>query len=193
VADEDGRGARDDQDIADVARVLSGDTAAYSGIVQRWQERIVNLAWRFCRDRALAEDLAQEAFLKAYRGLRQFRQDSRFSTWLTSIALNTFRTALKNRRPLVFDLVWDVPVPANQLGLLQGQERATAIRELVLTLPARYREPLVLFYFEEMNLGATARILALPECTLKARLHRGRELLKERCTARFGDDYGSDR
>ena len=191
---EDGdRSLREDRDVADVARVLAGDTAAFDGIVGRWQERIVNLAWRFCRDRAMAEDIAQDAFLKAYRGLGQFRQQSKFSTWLTAIALNTFRTALKQRRPPVFDRDWAPPIAASQLALLSDRERATAIRELVLTLPARYRDPLVLFYFEEMNLDETARILALPEGTLKARLHRGRELLKKRCVARWGDDYGPRR
>ena len=170
--------------------MLAGDTGAFAGIVGRWQARIVNLAWRFCRDRAQAEDMAQDAFLKVYRGLSQFRRQSKFSTWLTAIALNTFRTALRERRPPIFDANWAPPMGPSQLAVLRAQERATAIRELVLTLPARYRDPLVLFYFEEMNLGETARILALPEGTLKARLHRGRELLKERCVARWGDDYG---
>jgi RNA polymerase sigma-70 factor (ECF subfamily) len=193
VAEDEERSGPEDQDSADVARVLSGDTAAFAGIVQRWQEKVVNLAWRFCRDRTMAEDMAQDAFLKAYRGLRHFRQESKFSTWLTSIALNTFRTAVKTRRPPAFDLVWEVPVPATQLAVLGADERAAAVRELVLTLPARYREPLVLFYFEEMNLEETARILGLPEGSLKARLHRGRELLKRRCVSRWGDDYGSSR
>ena len=129
----------------------------------------------------------------AYRGLHQFRREPKFSTWLTSIALNTFRTAVKDRRPPVFDLALAAPAAATQLTLLRDRERATAIRELILTLPARYRDPLVLFYFEEMNLEETARILNLPEGTLKARLHRGRELLKKRCVARWGRDYGSDR
>ena len=193
VAGDGDGGAREDQDVADVARVLAGDPSAFSGIVQRWQERIVNLAWRFCRDRSMAEDMAQEAFLRAYRGLGQFRQASKFSTWLTAIALNTFRTALKERRPPVFDADWAPPVEPTQWAVLRERERASAIRELVLTLPARYREPLVLFYFEEMNLDETARILRLPGGTLKARLHRGRELLKQRCIARWGPDYGSAR
>jgi RNA polymerase sigma-70 factor (ECF subfamily) len=190
VGDDGDWGVREDLDVSDVAQVLAGETAAFAGIVGRWQTRIVNLAWRFCRDRAMAEDMAQEAFLRAYRGLGQFQRQSKFSTWLTAIALNTFRTALKERRPPLFGGEWELPAAASQLAMLREQGRATAIRELVLTLPARYRDPLVLFYFEEMNLEETARILALPEGTLKARLHRGRELLKKRCVARWGDEYG---
>jgi RNA polymerase sigma-70 factor (ECF subfamily) len=90
-------------------------------------------------------------------------------------------------------LEWAAPTSATQLALVRDRERASAIRDLVLTLPARYRDPLTLFYFEEMNLEETARILSLPEGTLKARLHRGREVLRRRAIARWGHDYGSDR
>jgi RNA polymerase sigma-70 factor (ECF subfamily) len=63
---------------------------------------------------------------------------------------------------------------------LQERERASAVRQAVLTLPRRYREPIVLFYFQHMDVAETARILGVPEGTLKARLHRGRELLKRK-------------
>src|SRR6185295_11809901 len=87
--------ASDDDDDADVARVVGGDLEAFEGIVRRWQRRLVGLAWRFCRDRAAAEDMAQEAFLKAFRSLRAYRGESAFSTWLTAIALNTYRSRLR--------------------------------------------------------------------------------------------------
>jgi len=69
------------------------------------------------------------------------------------------------------------------LADLQIDERNATVRRLVLTLPARYREPMVLYYFEEMNLAGTAKLLGLREGTLKARLHRGRELLRRQLTA----------
>ncbi len=69
------------------------------------------------------------------------------------------------------------------LAGMQSRERNVTVRRLVLTLPARYREPMVLYYFEEMNLAETAKILGLREGTLKARLHRGRELLRRQLTA----------
>src|SRR5687767_8396133 len=92
-----------DQDAADVRHVLAGDLSAFTGIVGRWQHRLVNLAWRFCRDRATAEDMAQEAFVKAFRALPGFRGDALFSTWLTAIAMNTYRSYLRDRPPAVVD------------------------------------------------------------------------------------------
>ena len=75
--------------------MLAGDTAAFTKLVQRWQGPLVNLAWRFCRDRERAEDMAQEAFLRAYRNLSQWRREAAFSTWLFALATNLYRSELK--------------------------------------------------------------------------------------------------
>jgi RNA polymerase sigma-70 factor (ECF subfamily) len=181
-------GRRDDEDAADARRVLAGDVAAFEGIVRRWQERLVTLAWRFCRDRAMAEDMAQDAFVRAFRSLGTYRGDAAFSTWLTAVALNSYRSALRERPPVAFDFdparLHDARGDRqNALARMQRLERDEIVRRLVLTLPPRYREPMVLYYFEEMNLAGTARVLAMPEGTLKARLHRGRELLRRRLRA----------
>lgn len=93
-----------DQDVADIARIVADDRNAFEGIVRRWQRRLVNLAYRFCRDRALAEDMAQEAFLKAFRSLATFRAESAFSTWLMAIALNTYRSRLRAEGQPLFEL-----------------------------------------------------------------------------------------
>ena len=71
-------------DLADVERVLAGDARAFEGIVRRWQGPLVNMAWRYCRDRGRAEELAQEAFVRAWRGLSGWRREASFSTWLFS-------------------------------------------------------------------------------------------------------------
>src|SRR5258708_14310447 len=84
--------ATDDQ--ADVERVLAGDISAFEGIVRRWQAPLVNLAYRFCHDRGRSEDMAQEAFLRAYRVLSQWRRDAVFSTWLFPLATNLYRSEL---------------------------------------------------------------------------------------------------
>jgi RNA polymerase sigma-70 factor (ECF subfamily) len=159
--------------------------AAFEGIVHRWQVRLVNLAWRFCRDRTMAEDMAQDAFVRAFKALRSYRGDAAFSTWMTAIALNTYRSALRERPPVAFDLDPERlrEDRLDTLARLQSRERNDTVRRLVLTLPARYREPMVLYYFEEMDLAQTARVLRLREGTLKARLHRGRDLLRRRLTA----------
>ena len=83
------------EDQADAERVLAGDVSAFEGIVRRWQAPLVNLAYRFCRDRGRAEEMAQEAFLRAYRGLRQWRRDAAFSTWLFAVATNLYRSELR--------------------------------------------------------------------------------------------------
>ena len=176
-----------DEDAADIRRVLDGDVSAFSGIVQRWQDRLMSLAWRFCHDRTLAEDMAQEAFVKAFRALGTFRGEATFSTWLTAIAMNTYRSCLREREPVVAGLDHAM-LAADQpdaLAGLQQLERAAWVRRAVRTLPRRYREAIVLFYFEQMDLAETARVLGIPQGTLKARLHRGRELLKIRAAARL--------
>ena len=170
-----------DGDDADVARVLAGNVEAFEGIVRRWQRRLVGLAWRFCRDRTTAEDMAQEAFLKVFRSLRTFRGDSAFSTWVTAVALNTYRSRLRSEGPplLGIDAARDSPVePAPQLP---DRDRTEVVRRAVDTLPMRYREAIVVYYFQEHDLSESARILGIAEGTLKARLHRGRELLRRRC------------
>lgn len=171
-----------DQDAADVARVLAGDTAAFAGIVNRWQGPLVNMAWRYCRDRSRAEEMAQEAFVRAWRGLKSWRQESSFSTWLFALAANVFRSQLKQvpAMHLPMEEVAEPAGEARQHDALEEQRRNEAVRRAVLALPQRYREPVILYYFHEMDLGQAARTMGMPEGTLKARLSRGRELLRRR-------------
>ena len=173
----------EDQDAADVARVVAGDPSAFEGIVRRWQRRIVNLAWRFCRDRVTAEDMAQEVFLKTFRSLASFRRESAFSTWLISIAVNTYRSRLRAEgKPLLsLDAMRIFAVEPDPLHGIEERQRAEAVRRAVHNLPERYRDAILMYYFEEKDLGEAARVLGVAEGTLKARLYRGRELLRRRC------------
>jgi RNA polymerase sigma-70 factor, ECF subfamily len=174
-----------DDDDSDVARVVAGDSAAFEGIVRRWQGRLVGLAWRFCRDRSLAEDMAQEAFLKVFRALPTFRRESAFSTWITAVALNSYRSRLRAEGPPLLSLepARAFAVGPSALHRIEERQRAEAVRRAVLTLPARYRDAIVVYYFEERDLAESARVLGVAEGTLKARLHRGRDLLRRRCAA----------
>jgi RNA polymerase sigma-70 factor (ECF subfamily) len=171
-----------DLDVADVDRILAGEVRAFEGIVRRWQGPLINMAWRYCRDRGRAEELAQEAFLRAWRGLSGWRREGRFSTWLFALAANVYRSDLK-RFPTVdisIDDVDEPAEPARQADDLHQQQRHEVLRRAVLALPHRYREPLVLFYFHEMDVEAAARTMRLPEGTVKARLARARALLRRR-------------
>ena len=169
-------------DLEAVDRVLAGDIRAFEDIVRRWQGPLVNMAWRYCRDRSRAEELAQEAFLRAWRGLASWRRESSFSTWLFALAANVYRDDLK-RFPTVMvpmEHVAEPSGPAVQHDELAERSRDESVRRAVLALPPRYREPVVLYYFHEMDVGAAARTLRLPEGTVKARLSRARELLRRR-------------
>jgi len=171
-----------DADAADVSRVLAGDVNAFEGIVRRWQGPMVNMAWRYCRDRARAEDLAQEALVRAWRGLATWRQESSFSTWLFALAANVCRNDLK-RFPAVNLPIEKIAEPAraaDQQTKAEERSRYEVVRRAVLALPRRYREPVVLFYFHEKDVAAAARTMGLPEGTVKARLSRARELLRRR-------------
>ena len=169
-------------DLADVERVLAGEAQAFEGIVRRWQGPLVNMAWRYCRDRGRAEELAQEAFVRAWRGLSGWRREGSFSTWLFALAANVFRSELK-RCPTVnlpLEEIAEPSAPAAQHHALAAQLSSETVRRAVLSLPVRYREPVVLFYFHEMDVAAAAQTMGLPEGTLKARLSRARELLRRR-------------
>ncbi len=171
-----------EEDLADVQRVLAGEAQAFEGIVRRWQGPLVNMAWRYCRDRGRAEEMAQEAFLRAWRGLAGWRRESSFSTWLFALAANVFRSQLQ-RFPAVNVPLEDVAEPTGPATQHEGLARKQSddlLRRAVLALPHRYREPVVLYYFHEMDVAAAARTMSLPEGTVKARLARGREMLRKR-------------
>jgi len=170
--------ASDDQ--ADVGRVLSGDVSAFEGIVRRWQGPLINLAYRFCHDRGRAEEMAQEAFLRAYRALSQWRNDAVFSTWLFALATNLYRSEIR-RIPAPTVSLDDIAEPRDHHasdGGLEHRDQDRAVRRAVLALPAKYREALILFYFHDMDVTSAAQSLGLPEGTVKARLFRGREILR---------------
>lgn len=178
--------ATDDQ--ADVERVLSGDIAAFESLVRRWQGPLVNLAYRFCRDRARAEDMAQEAFLRAYRALGLWRRDATFSTWLFALATNLYRSELARIPPRTVSLE-DAPALRDSRtidGGLEERDRDHVVRQAVLSLPPKYRDAMTLFYFHDMDVAAAARSLGLPEGTIKARLSRGREILRAKLPRRIG-------
>ena len=170
------------EDQADVERVLAGEVSAFEGIVQRWQGPLINLAYRFCRDRGRAEEMAQEAFLRAYRGLAQWRKDAVFSSWLFALATNLYRSELRRIpvRTSSLDGVAEPLDPRASDGGLEDQDRDLAVRRAVGVLPPKYREALILFYFHEMDVAHAARSLGLPEGTVKARLSRGREILRKK-------------
>ena len=171
-----------EEDAVAVEKVLQGDTSAFAEIVQRWQAPLINLAYRFCHERGRAEDMAQEAFLRAYRNLATWRREATFSTWLFALATNLYRTEIRRIPPRAVSLDEIVSPPASDAtdAALFESHRRRAVRTAVQSLPARYRDVLLLFYFHDRDVAATASSLRLPEGTVKARLSRGRELLRKK-------------
>ena len=167
------------EDQSDVEEVLAGNIGAFEHIVRRWQAPLINLAYRFCRDRGRAEDMAQEAFLRAFRALQQWRRDAAFSTWLFALATNLYRSELR-RIPSRNVSLDDAPQLRDEGTGIEDKQRDRRVRDAVLTLPAKYREALTLFYFHDMDIAAASRSLGVPEGTVKARLSRGREILKSK-------------
>lgn len=170
------------EDQADVERVLAGDISAFEGIVRRWQRPLVSLAYRFCRDRGRAEEMAQEAFLRAYRKLDRWRRDAPFSSWMFALAANLYRSELR-RIPLPTVPLDDVSEPRDprpQDGGLALEDRDRSVRNAVAALPPKYRDAVLLFYFHDMDVAAAACSLGLSEGTLKSRLFRGREILRNK-------------
>ena len=161
--------------------VLSGDLDRFAGIVDRWQAPLVSLAWRFCRDRALADEWAQDAFLRVFRSLQSWKRDSEFSTWLFAVALNVYRTQVRKLIPpgVELDLERAAMGESSDTALL-SRERDELVRKAVTTLPEIYRTPIIVYYFRDEDLASTARILDLKEGTVKARLHRARRLIEEK-------------
>lgn len=170
------------EDQADVEKVLAGDVSAFEGIVRRWQGPLINLAYRFCRDRGRAEEMAQEAFLRAYRRLDRWRREAAFSTWLFALAANLYCSELR-RIPAQAVPLDEIAEPRDARaadGGLEDEDRDRAVRRAVFALPPKYREALTLFYFHEMDVPAAAQSLGLPEGTVKARLARGRDMLRSK-------------
>lgn len=132
--------------------------------------------------------MAQEAFLRAYRALPRWRRDARFSTWLFALATNLYRTELRRipARNHPLDEIPEPGVTATAHVQLEGAARDRVIRSAVDRLPPRYREPMILFYFHDRDVAAVASGLQLPVGTVKARLSRGRDMLKKKLVVLFG-------
>jgi RNA polymerase sigma-70 factor (ECF subfamily) len=173
----------DEKSIVD--RVLAGDIDAFEEIVLRWQSPLLNLAYRFSRDRGLAEDMAQEAFLKVFGSLGRWRGDAKFSTWMFSVALNHYRTAMRRHVPLNVDLTeLDAVTGAGDLaGEMDAAANDSVVRRAVALLPPKYRDTIVVYYFQQQDVVETAETLGLRPGTVKARLHRARKLLKTKLRA----------
>lgn len=169
----------DEPDLALVVRTRQGELEAFSELVRRHQRLVYNLAYRFMRDAGRAEDMAQEAFLKAFRLLKGFRGDSSFSTWMYRVACNVCLTELTRDKRHA-----EISYPTGYENLVHVVPSAPTdefnyVREAVTKLPHRYATVVTLYYLHELSYEEIAQILHISIGTLKTWLHRARKNLRK--------------
>jgi len=166
-------------------RALRDDPAAFNLLIQRHTPPVYRIVRRMCSDRAEAEAITQEAFLRAWESLPRSKSERPFRPWLIQIAVNAARDALKKSRPLDFaDLPGDEalqiasaePGPEEQL---ESSEALARLAEAVQALPAPYRMAVALRYEAEMSYEEMAQALQLPLNTVRTHLHRAKGILRQ--------------
>jgi RNA polymerase sigma-70 factor (ECF subfamily) len=166
-----------------LARLRAGDTRAFEELVTMYQHRVFGVALRMLGNRAEAEEIAQEAFLRAHRALREFRGEARLGTWLYAIAsrLCLNRLASGPRRHERSDDIALAQAPAESAdtaGALERGELEAALHEAVTALPEDRRIVVVLRDLEGLSYEDIAQVLGMPLNTVRTRLHRARLDLK---------------
>jgi len=177
------------RDEADVARASGGDIRAFDALMLRHETRIFNLCLWILGDRDEAADATQDAFIRAFRHLKKFRGDCAFSSWVSRIAINVARDALKKKRQRPRDfssLEWqdgsefDPPDPARAApDEVARHERQRAVRCALAKVPENYRTTLILFDLQGRSYEECADVLQVPIGTIKSRLSRARAALRD--------------
>lgn len=188
---------RSDEEI--VEAILAGDRRLYGELVGRYQGRLVNYLNRMVRDREEAHDLAQEVFFKIYEALDRFDPTYRFSTWLFRVAQNAAIDQIRKRRLKLVSMHrpeddkggerdWEFPSEERSpYGEARNVERGAAIQQAVAELPREYRELIVLRHFGELSYDEIATLREMPLGTVKNKLFRGRQMLKQKLQDYVGD------
>lgn len=177
-SDEDAEGAL-------ISASQKGEAGAFNRLVLRWEKTVFNVALRMLQDRDEAEEATQEAFLLAFKNIRRFRQDAKFSTWIYRIAVNHCINRVKQRPPGVHASLdaRDGPVRQLQIAapqpseLLHGEQRRRVNAALDSLLPEQ-RAVIELKFFQELTFEEISAVLDVPASTVKSRLYSGLEMLK---------------
>jgi RNA polymerase sigma-70 factor (ECF subfamily) len=192
------RGAEQPTDEELVAAVLAGDRDRFGDLIERYQGRLVNYLFRLVRSADDAHDLAQEVFVKVYQVLDRYDPQYRFSTWLFRVAQNAAIDQIRRRRLRLVSLSqedpegeerdWELPAAERgPYGELRNRERADAIQEAIDALPWEYRELILLRHMGELPYEEIAKMKRMPLGTVKNKLFRGRQMLKEKLREYLSD------
>ena len=181
-----------------VERVQKGDKRAFDLLIQKYQHRIVSLVTRYVSDHSEAQDVAQEAFIKAYRAIKRFRGDSAFYTWLYRIAINTAKNWIvaKNRRPPNSDIdavdaeqyaissrLRETATPENEL---LREEIEKTVFDTIAKLPEDLRTAIMLREMDGMSYEEIAVTMECPIGTVRSRIFRAREAIDEKLKPLIG-------
>ena len=188
-------------DEAVVRRVLAGETALFEIIMRRYNQRLYRIARGILRDDAEAEDVMQDAYVRAYSHLSQFAGRSRFSTWLSRIAIHEALARARRRTRIdhlgsadanagddEMNLTATSPNPEEQTST---SELGKALETAILAIPQQYRLVLMMRDVEQLNTSETAAALEISEENVKVRLHRARALVRKELFARAGAEAAS--
>ncbi|CAM4010751.1 RNA polymerase sigma factor SigW [Mesobacillus zeae] len=174
-----------------IKQVIKGDQDAYGEIVELYRDKVFQLCYRMLGDRHEAEDIAQEAFIRAFININSFNQNLKFSSWIYRIATNLCIDRIRKKKPDYFldaevpgtegltmysQISSDTVLPEDELESLELQDE---VQKEISKLPEKYRMAIVLKYIEELSLNEISEILDLPLGTVKTRIHRGREALRQ--------------
>lgn len=193
----------DVSDLSLVRRVQRGDKGAFDALVLKYQHKVVKLVMRYMRNPVDAEDVAQEAFIKAYRALPQFRGDSAFYTWLYRIAINTAKNALvsRDRSPIDYALNLQNPDESYEMharlkdsetpeALVLTDEIRATVNSAIEALPEDLRTAIVLREIEGLSYEEIADAMECPVGTVRSRIFRAREAIDRRLREVFEGGLG---
>jgi len=176
-------------DLSLVRRAKKGDYRAFDLLVLKYQSRVIATAFKFVKEKQLAEDIAQEAFIKSYKSIDSFREESSFYTWVYRITVNTAKNYLvssKRRDEVVIsDLSTDDSFYPEKLDVDSPQEilKASELRDLIFetlsSLGEETRTALSLREFDGLSYEEIAEIVQCPVGTVRSRIFRGREMIEE--------------
>jgi RNA polymerase sigma-70 factor (ECF subfamily) len=171
-----------------VTGAAQGDAAAFRALVDRYRDRVLALAWRMVGEAQLAEEVAQDSFVRAWQALPRFRGESRFSTWLYRITVRRAydaRMAMNRRRGHELEVE---PSALDRLATVEDEPGSARLRlrleHLLSELPETSRAVLTLFYVADQSITDIAGVLGLPAGTVKTHLFRSREALRKSWTGR---------
>ena len=199
----DSKKAAADEDLKYVILCQKGDTKAFEVLVERHQKKMLNIAFRMMGDYDEACDITQEAFVSAYKSIKKFKAEAKFSTWLYRIAVNHSKNRLKQlssiakRREVSLDDSGETKTEgivnqslindANPGTQMERRERETQVQKCITSLDEEYREVLVLRDIQGFSYEDISDILKIPDGTVKSRLSRARNALKDCLTKVIGD------